>query len=90
MGLIISRQDQQYEFSLAAETLAVSGLKLPAPEGDNERVRDEERIGFLRDFLETIDLMYDAFLAIRASDGWTAELGRMRQWLNGSERAARA
>lgn len=90
MGFIISRQDQQYEFTLAAETLAVSGLKLPAPEGDNERVRDEERIGFLRDFLETIDLMYDAFLAVRASDDWAAELGRMRQWLNRADRASRA
>lgn len=90
MGFIVSRHDQQYEFTLAAETLAVSGLKLPAPEGENERVRDEERIGFLRDFLETLDLMYDAFLAVRASDDWTAEMGRMRHWLAGTERAARA
>jgi hypothetical protein len=44
-------------------------------------VRDEERIGFLRDFLETLDLMFDAFVAIRASDGWEAELALMRQWL---------
>lgn len=90
MGFIVSRHDQQYEFTLSAETLAVSGLKLPAPEGDNERVRDEERIGYLRDFLETLDLMFDAFLAVRAADGWTAELDRMRNWLNRAERGARA
>ncbi len=88
MGFIISRHDQQYEFTLSAETLAVSGLKLPAPEGENERVRDEERIGFLRDFLETLDLMFDAFVAVRAGDGWEAELGLMRQWLTRREKPA--
>ncbi len=85
VGLIVVRHDQQYEMTLQAETLAVSGCRLPAPEAADERARLEERVTQLRHLLETLDLMYDVFSQRRASDAWTKELGRMQKWLKREE-----
>ncbi len=80
-GLTIVRHDQQYDLALTAESLAVSGAKMPAPEAGDDRGRLEERVSQLRHLLETLDLLYDTFIVHRASDGWTKELGRMKRWL---------
>jgi hypothetical protein len=85
VGLTLSRHDQQYELSLQAETLAISGARLPAPEATDERDRLEERVNQLRHLLETLDLVYDAFAAKRASDTWPKELSRMQKWLKRDE-----
>ena len=69
-----------------AETLAVSGAKLPATEEGEEHVRLEERVGQLRHLIETLDLLYDAFLSKRLGSGWPEELGRMQKWLQREER----
>ena len=81
VGMIVVRHDQQYELTMQAETLAVNGVKLPAPEAGDERARLEERVTQLRHLLETLDLMYDVFSQRRASDAWTKELARMQKWL---------
>ncbi len=81
VGLIVARHDQQYELTLQAETMAVSGARLPPPEADDERARLEERVTQLRHLLETLDLMYDGFSQRRASDAWPKELARMQKWL---------
>lgn len=81
VGLTLVRHDQPYELTLQAETLAISGAKLPAPEGEEERARMENRIGQVRHLLETLDLLYQAFLQRRLADEWTKELGRMKKWL---------
>ncbi len=81
VGLIVARHDRQYELTLQAETMAVSGARLPAPEAADERARLEERVTQLRHLLETLDLMYDAFARRRASDAWPKELAKMQKWL---------
>ncbi len=86
VGLTIVRHDHQYELRLQAETLAVSGARLPAPEATEERARLEERIAQLRHLLETLDLLYDAFSEKRAGDQWSKELARMQKWLARDER----
>jgi len=81
-GLIMVHHQQQYEFQLSAETLAVSSLKLPATEETEERARLEERVNQLRAFLETIDLLYDTFVRKRATHSqWKSDLARMQKWL---------
>lgn len=85
-GLTLVRHDRQYELTLHAETLAVSGAKLPAPEADEERARLEERIDLLRHMLETLDLLYDAFTQRRLGEGWPKELLRVQRWLQREER----
>ncbi len=86
VGLTIVRHDQQYELTLHAETLAVSGARLPAPDASADRARLEERIGQLRHLLETLDLLFDVFNAKRASEQWTKELAKMQKWLAREER----
>jgi hypothetical protein len=83
MGLTLVRQDSQYELTLQAESLAVSGARLPAPEGDEERARLEERVTQVRHLLETLDLMYAAFLQHRLGDAWAKETSRIKKWLHG-------
>jgi hypothetical protein len=83
MGLTLVRQDSQYELTLQAETLAVSGARLPAPEGDDDRARLEERVTQVRHLLETLDLLYAAFLQHRLGDAWTKETSRIKKWLHG-------
>ena len=85
-GLILVRHDQQYELTLQAETLAVSGAKLPATEESEDRARQEERVGQLRHLTETLDLLYDAFLSKRLGPGWPEELSRVQKWLQREER----
>ena len=81
-GLIIVRHGAQYEFTLQAESLAVSGLALPKPE---ERLEPYEakvaRIDSLRHFAETLDLLFDAYRARRTASSWAEEVGRIKRWL---------
>jgi hypothetical protein len=86
VGVTVVRHDHQYELTLQAETLAVSGARLPAPEAVEERARLEERISQLRHLVETLDLMYDAFNERRAGGDWGKELARMQKWLQRDER----
>jgi hypothetical protein len=90
LGLTVVRHDRQYEFTLQAESLAVTGCRLPAPEAVEERARLEERITQLRHLLETLDLLYDAFGRKRASDEWPQELARVQKWLAREERGRRS
>jgi len=85
-GLILVRQDQRYELTLQAETLAVSGAKLPASEEDQARAKQEERVGQLRHLIETVGLLYGTFLKRRLAADWPKELERMQQWLQREER----
>jgi hypothetical protein len=80
-GLTLVRHDQQYELTLHAESLAVTGAKLPAPESEDERARLEERITLVRSLIETLDLLFDTFGQVRAGGSWPKLLARMQKWL---------
>lgn len=82
VGLILVRHDQQFEFNLAAESMAISSLKLPRIEESEARARLDARVDLLRAFRETLDLLYGVFVATRANYSlWQPELGRMQKWL---------
>jgi hypothetical protein len=85
-GLTLVRHDQQYELTLQAETLAISGAKLPAPEAEDDRARLEERVGQVRHLLETLDLLFDTFGNHRLGAGWPKELAKIQKWLQREER----
>jgi hypothetical protein len=83
-GLIISRQGEQYEFTLQAETLNVSSAVLPKIDRNgngNGRARAEERVEQIRHLADTIDLLYFAFLQVRLAADWPARLEQIRKWL---------
>jgi hypothetical protein len=85
-GLTLVRHDAAYDLAFAAETLAVTGAKLPAVEGEEERARLEERVTQLRHLIETLDLLYDAFTRRRSSADWPKELAKVQKWLQREER----
>ncbi|MCS7032850.1 MAG: hypothetical protein NZ561_02520, partial [Phycisphaerae bacterium] len=69
-GLTIESAGAQFTFTLAAETLAISGLKLPeVPEADTPRVHFEERVALLRQFGQVLDGLFGEFLRRRISAG---------------------
>ena len=90
MGLTLVRHDLQYELTLQAETLAVASAKLPPPPEDvsDARGKLEERASQIRELIETLDLLYAQFLAVRLSGGWETELARIQKWLTGGEKRA--
>ncbi|CAN5153419.1 hypothetical protein BH11PLA2_BH11PLA2_43670 [soil metagenome] len=83
-GLTVVRHSDQFEFALHAETLAVGAAKLP-PVGEDikeERARQEERITQIRDLIETVDLVYDAFGDVRFNSDWSKKtLPALQKWL---------
>jgi hypothetical protein len=81
-GLVLVRHGVQYELTLQAETLAVSGALLPKAEGASGREARGARIDSLRHLVESLDLLFDAFLTRRAGPDWPGELGRIRRWLS--------
>jgi hypothetical protein len=81
MGLTLVRHDTQYEFAIQAETLAISSARLPPVEGEEDRARLEERVTQVRNLLETMDLLYAAFLDHRLSDNWVKETAKIKKWL---------
>jgi recombination associated protein RdgC len=80
-GLILVRHGLQYELTLQAESLAVSGANLPKPEGVSGHEARVARIDSLRHLVETLDLLYDAYGRRRTGPEWSAELHRIRRWL---------
>jgi hypothetical protein len=80
-GLIVVRHGQQYELTLQAETLAVSGANLPKIEGASGRELQVARVDALRHLVETLDLLYDAYGRCRTGPEWATELRRIRSWL---------
>ncbi len=83
-GLTLVRHDHAYEFTLQAETMAISSAKLPAPEADEDRARLEERVDQIRHFAETVTLLYGRFLSVRLGAEWEAERRRIFEWLAGT------
>jgi hypothetical protein len=81
MGLTVVRHDSQYELALHAESLAINAARLPPPEAEDERGRLDDRITTIRHLLETMDLLYAAFLQHRLTDGWTKEAAKIKKWL---------
>ncbi len=80
-GRIVVRHGEQYELTLNAESLAVSGAGLPKIEGATGNAFKVARIDALRHLVETLDLLYDAFARRRSGPDWNKDLGLIRRWL---------
>jgi hypothetical protein len=85
--LIPVRHGEQYDLTLQAETQAVSGANLPKGE-ESGRAALDERVAKVRHLVETLDLLYGAFVAARTSAGWPDVLGRIQRWLQREDRLA--
>jgi hypothetical protein len=88
-GIVLDDSAMQFNFNLNAETLAISGLKLPeVEEADTPRVLFEERVALLRTFCKTFDALFEAFLKVRVGGAWEGQTSTMRRWINRSGRRA--
>ena len=86
--MTIVRHGVQYEFALHAESLGVGSAKIPPPEDVDDRARLDTRATQLRDLIETLDLLFDAFGQVRFSGEWPKQLAKMQRWLSREERKA--
>lgn len=89
-GLTLVRQQEVYEITLAAESLAVAAKLPKLSDGANARGQLEERVDQIRSLFETLDLMYEAFLVRRLSGEWESDLIEIRRWLGVREKATAA
>lgn len=82
-GLILVREGLQYDFVLQAETLSVSGTKLTLDEDDADTPQDrlDGRIDAIRGLSDSIDLLFEAFLARRLAKSWPKELKQIQAWI---------
>jgi len=81
VGITLVRNDEQYDFTQHAETLAIGACKMPPPKEEQDRTRLEERIDQVRHLVETFDLLYDAFGRVRHGSDWDKELAKIQKWL---------
>ncbi|HVJ81383.1 MAG TPA: hypothetical protein VNC50_09975 [Planctomycetia bacterium] len=84
-GLTLIRHDEQYDFTVTAETLAVSSAALPKLESETLAAERQDRIDQIRHFTESLDLLYDAFIRRRLSAHWAEDLKKLRVWLQKEE-----
>jgi hypothetical protein len=86
-GLTVVRLGRQYQFTLNAESLAISGAKIPKPEEDGLDARGllDARADALRDLRKVIDELYQEFLFQRFTR-WEETSPRITAWLNNGER----
>jgi hypothetical protein len=90
-GLVLDASNLQFNFTLAAESFAITTAKLPdVPEADTPRVLFEERIALLREFNKTIDGLYTAFLKHRAASSWESHANTIRRWIASTKTVAAA
>ncbi|MDB5322326.1 MAG: hypothetical protein JWN40_3957 [Phycisphaerales bacterium] len=81
-ALTIHAQGNQFDFTFNPEQFLVASAKLPdIDDVDSPRALFEERIALLRDLAKTVDAMYQAFLAVRASSAWEGQATTIRKWI---------
>lgn len=81
-GVLLTRHDQAYDFTLQAETFDISAAGLPKTDEASRTEAAIARIASLRHLVESLDLVYQAFLQCRAGADWSREIGKIRSWLN--------
>lgn len=87
LGII--KEGREWELSLKAESLDVSGAKLPALLAREEDEQFYERMYLLEELENIIRALYAEFLAIRLDDAWhNTMLPAMNRWVHTDEMVA--
>ncbi len=89
--IVIARGEAERRVTIRAEDLDFSGVRLPAPEPGPARERLEAQLAALEDLEDDLDLCLSAFLKVRISPEWPAEVARLRAFVatpSEDERAA--
>lgn len=78
--ILLARGEDEVRFTLRAEDLDVSGLRLPAPEGDTAEDRLLATLEAQDQFVEDLELCLRTFLDRRLGPAWDADVERIRAW----------
>ena len=71
-----------FEFNLAADTFAISGLKLPQIEdAEDEHELIEARVNLVRTFWQALTELYRKFIQLRQSLAWESAAQDIRTWI---------
>lgn len=75
---------KQWTFTIKAEDLAISGLKVPALLSREDEEQLYERFYLLEEALDLVEHLWRAFVTLRLDDdAWRAELEAVRAWVRG-------
>ena len=80
LALVI--EQSEWRFTVRADTLDVTGLRIPLRTSAAEAVWIEQRLEMLRRFFEVFEALFDLFLAARLSPRkWPGETKAIRAWI---------
>jgi hypothetical protein len=82
------RGDREYVWTLKADSLALSGLKLPTQLKKNDEKHEVfyERMMLLEDLEATLEALFTDFVRLRLSDVWDDEiLPMLKSWAHGEK-----
>ncbi|MDJ0973358.1 MAG: hypothetical protein QNJ98_02715 [Planctomycetota bacterium] len=78
--ILMARGEDEVRFTLRAEDLDISGLRLPAPEGDTPYDRLVACLDAQDQFVDDLELCLKTFLATRLEPRWEEEVETIRRW----------
>jgi hypothetical protein len=81
-GLTLIRADQQFDFTLQAETFAINSGRISQLGDESLDSRDRlARIESLRQMTESLDLLFEVFCEKRIGKAWPRESKMLTEWL---------
>lgn len=84
--LRVIKEGREWSFRVKAETLDLSGVKIPSLLSKEEDEQFYERMYLLDELEEILDALYAEFIAIRLSDAWLdVMLPAMQRWVQSDE-----
>lgn len=80
--IAMTREEKAWQFVLQSSTLSVSALKIPALMTKSDDDKIFERQALIEEADSLIRGLYESFLAVRLSDGWTLEAKNITRWID--------
>lgn len=86
VGLRVVFEQSEWVATLDSNTLALSGVKLPAGSGQTEEEVFHERVQRLEEIHDLLQALYAHFLGVRVSPSWESEVApALRRWVGSGE-----
>ncbi len=85
--LQVRKEDREWTFTIKADTLDVSSIKLPAVLSKLEDEQFYERLYLLEELDGIIDGLFIGFLKKRLSNAWEDEIATIKAWIAAGDEA---
>lgn len=93
VGLIVAAQGEQWELTLQGDRLAVTGLKIPKPEGDHRPATPREEVERRIESHAAVDRavveLFEIFLESRFDGSWSTTREEIATWMKAEGRSQR-